>query len=656
MTHVTNQPELLLPEGPARLLYQTGLDLASATDLNETVQVALEAALNLTDAHYSVISVFDNQDNIQLTAAHGLDKSQQTALWETPNGIHLFKALNRPPNVFRSADLIAHARAMQLDDFDLPVSIAPAMTALLHHDEQTHGFIAVGRRRDEAEFSDQDEALFDLFRTQVSHSIAAAKEFDQEIHSRRDLETLIQTSPIGVCVFHPRTRQPVSFNPEAARIVAPLLSPDQEPPDLLSTATITRSDGSTIPLTELPYLSLLAQSDTVRSERIAISVPDGRSITGIINATPIRNDDDIVSSVVVTIQDASQIERSERYQTRFLDAAITALRNPLASVRGCATALIASSDLLDPAESLEYLRLIVQQSDQIRSIISAIADAARIAAGNVNWHFEPTNPASIVDIIRSEFLIDHPQTRMQTHLEPELPHILADRRRLPTAIGQLLNLVDRLTPPSSVINLSFQESVAGLDITISSAEDRLNAISLRRHLDPFESITSPDPPTIPPNHIGIALTILEAHQTAIQIRDPHEPDAPDLRISIPALTHTPHLPEQTAPHGSSPIPTRPYNKDGLVIHYDQRRITLHGQGLQFTTTEYAIIYELSSNAGATISHQDLLDRVWGPHRTGDIRSLRTHLRRIRAKLNDSAENPRFIFSEPRVGYLMPESD
>ena len=57
-----------------------------------------------------------------------------------------------------------------------------------------------------------------------------------------------------------------------------------------------------------------------------------------------------------------------------------------------------------------------------------------------------------------------------------------------------------------------------------------------------------------------------------------------------------------------------------------------------------------------MTHEQLLQRVWGARKSGTVRTLRTHLLRLRRKLGEDADNPTYIFAEPRVGYRMPRSE
>ncbi len=103
-------------------------------------------------------------------------------------------------------------------------------------------------------------------------------------------------------------------------------------------------------------------------------------------------------------------------------------------------------------------------------------------------------------------------------------------------------------------------------------------------------------------------------------------------------------------------PSEPYVLGDLTINYAERRVTLAGRPVDLVPVEYRMVAELSANAGRVVTHQHLLDRVWGRKSTGDLRPMRTIVRRIRRKLADEAGNPTYVFTEPRVGYRMPKGE
>ena len=65
-----------------------------------------------------------------------------------------------------------------------------------------------------------------------------------------------------------------------------------------------------------------------------------------------------------------------------------------------------------------------------------------------------------------------------------------------------------------------------------------------------------------------------------------------------------------------------------------------------------MLYELAVHAPRVLTHTALLQRVWGPERVGEAWLVRNVVKRLRRKLGDDAADPRYIITEPRVGYRM----
>ncbi len=99
-------------------------------------------------------------------------------------------------------------------------------------------------------------------------------------------------------------------------------------------------------------------------------------------------------------------------------------------------------------------------------------------------------------------------------------------------------------------------------------------------------------------------------------------------------------------------PSQPYRRGELAIDYAERRVSLAGRAVPLTNIEYRLLFELSVNAGQVLTHDQLLQRVWGLEHPGRPGAVRTFVKNLRRKLDD-ADNPTYIFTEPRVGYRMP---
>ena len=81
---------------------------------------------------------------------------------------------------------------------------------------------------------------------------------------------------------------------------------------------------------------------------------------------------------------------------------------------------------------------------------------------------------------------------------------------------------------------------------------------------------------------------------------------------------------------------------------------MDGQAVTLTDTEYRLLCELAVNVGKTLSREHLMSRVWSTREYDDSTMVRGYVRRLRQKLGETADNPRYIFNEPRVGYRLGE--
>lgn len=91
-------------------------------------------------------------------------------------------------------------------------------------------------------------------------------------------------------------------------------------------------------------------------------------------------------------------------------------------------------------------------------------------------------------------------------------------------------------------------------------------------------------------------------------------------------------------------------QEELEVDLSRRLVLLGGEALHLTPTEYRLLEVLVRNAKKLLTQELLLRRVWGPGYSNEHEYLRTYVAQLRAKLGDRASRPRWIGTEPRVGY------
>ena len=308
-----------------------------------------------------------------------------------------------------------------------------------------------------------------LFASQAANAIANARAHRDERRARADLEALVETSPVGVVVFDAGTGRPASLNREARRLVDGLNAPGRPPEELLEALTCRFSDGREIALAELPMKQVISDAATVRAEEVVLSVPDGRRVTLLVNATPIHGTDGAAESMVVTLQDLASLRELERLQAEFLSMVSHELRAPLTSIKGSTATVLRASRVLDPAEVRQFFRIIDAQAITWTASSATSSTRGRIDSGTLSVDPEPAEVAALVDRARTTFVSGGGRQAVRIDLPPDLPRVMADERRIVQVLNNLFSNASRHSPETSPIHVGAVRD--GVHVAISVSDE-----------------------------------------------------------------------------------------------------------------------------------------------------------------------------------------
>jgi two-component system KDP operon response regulator KdpE len=91
---------------------------------------------------------------------------------------------------------------------------------------------------------------------------------------------------------------------------------------------------------------------------------------------------------------------------------------------------------------------------------------------------------------------------------------------------------------------------------------------------------------------------------------------------------------------------------GVEIDLERRRVTVSGEEVRLSRTEWELLAQLAGNAGRVMLHGELLTRIWGPEFRDEAHYLRTWVSRLRAKLETDPATPALITTFPGLGYRL----
>ena len=448
-------------------LGEASLRINESLDFDAVLQGVLDSAHDLARARYGAIILLDDSGRAEDVLSSGLAPEEAERLWKVPHAAWFLERLGRISEPLRLPDLPGYLSSQGLADPGLPVSAGPFLAAPVTHLGRSMATIYLAREESGPEFSQEDEETLVMFASQAAMVIANASRHREERRSRADLETLVDTSPVGVVVFDAGTGAPVSFNREATRIVDGLRDEGQPPEQLLDVLTFRRSDGREVSLEEFSLAEALSVGETVRAEEIVLRVPDGRSVTVLINATPILSEESRIASYVVTLQDLSPLQEQERLRAEFLAMVSHELRTPLATVKGSTAALLNGADM-DPAVAAQFHRIMDRQVDHMQDLIGDLLDVARIETGSLSFHPAPVSMIDVVDEARSRFIGGGGRANVSVDLPLDLPPVMADRRRIIQVVGNLLSNAAGFSPEGSPIRVT--AALQGVHVAVSVAD------------------------------------------------------------------------------------------------------------------------------------------------------------------------------------------
>jgi two-component system KDP operon response regulator KdpE len=90
----------------------------------------------------------------------------------------------------------------------------------------------------------------------------------------------------------------------------------------------------------------------------------------------------------------------------------------------------------------------------------------------------------------------------------------------------------------------------------------------------------------------------------------------------------------------------------LIVDFDMRRVTIGGNEIHLTPTEYRLLAVMVRSAGRVVTHRQILREVWGPGSETQGHYLRVYMKQLRYKIEPEPAQPKYLINEPGVGYRL----
>ncbi|WP_420611084.1 ATP-binding protein [Candidatus Poriferisodalis sp.] len=625
---------------------------AAILRINRSLEVAtvleeVEAsARSLTGARLGVMTTVDEQGTVQDLVTGGFSAKRRRQMLDWPDGPQFFDHLRHLSAPLRIADVPEYLRSLGLSAIP-GGSTTLQGTPMLYQGEYL-GIFFLGDKRDGREFTSDDEEILVLFASQAATAIANARTHTAVERARADLEALErQRAEFLEMVSHELRAPLTSIKGSASTALGATPAPPQA--ELLQFFRII--DG---------------QADHMRS-----------LITNLLDAGSID-----AGTLTVAPQPSSVVE--------LVDAA----RNNFLSGGGSNPVIIDLPPTLPPA---------LADPERITQVLNnLLSNSAR--------HSSASSPIGIEAVHENGFIAISVSDKGEGIAPERLSHLFERRSRLAEGTGLGLAICKGLVEahggriearsdgPGHGARFTFTIPAVSSESVAATAEPRTT--------EPPEAeasilIIDDDPHALymmrdALSAVGYApLTAGDSHKLAQLVRA-EKPDLVLLDLMLPdadgieLMNDTPELADipiifvsgygrdetiaRALHNGAADYIVKPfsaielvarvqaalrgrtqpqtYRRGDLSVDFARRQVSLAGQAITLTATEFDVLRVLAANAGGVVTTEVLLEKVWGHSDSRHSDRIRAAVRKLRAKLGDNAARPAYVFTEHGIGYRL----
>ncbi|HPA33670.1 MAG TPA: ATP-binding protein [Anaerolineaceae bacterium] len=159
------------------------------------------------------------------------------------------------------------------------------------------------------------------------------------------------------------------------------------------------------------------------------------------------------------------LRQTLRIQGDFISTLSHEIRNPLGFIKGYTTTLLRTDKQWDADTQQEFLKIIDQETDRLQELIENLLDSARLETGLIVMNFQPVRVEAVLNDIITRSRLHHPGLEILLQINPPVPPIIADARRLTQVIENLLNNIEKYAEGSpAIITVHHQDSQVFIDV------------------------------------------------------------------------------------------------------------------------------------------------------------------------------------------------
>ena len=255
------------------------------------------------------------------------------------------------------------------------------------------------------------------------------------------------------------------------------------------------------------------------TDRDALVARDGSKCPISATAAPICKNDGTTIGVVMVLRDVSREREVDRMKTDFVSSVSHELRTPLTSIKAYTATILRDPNMPEKTRH-EFLSVIDEESNRLKSLIDGLLEVSRIEAGTVKVTREPVDSVAIVNEVVQALrpLAGKKNIHLKTDFGDQLGKLQADESKIHSMITNLLNNAIKFTPEQGEVCVSVRQRGVELVIAVSDTGIGIRKDDLPKIFDRFYRVYQPDKER-PGAGLGLAIVkeIVNMHAGRIEV-------------------------------------------------------------------------------------------------------------------------------------------
>jgi PAS domain S-box-containing protein len=437
-------------------LLQISRAITAQLNLDDVLQLVLEAATRILAGQAGLIALRDSDDEFAIRASYGLPRAAvpyfAPLLTDIPDDVD--RSRFHIPGLADKLGRVATELGLRLQQVvALPMAIGRELIGVLYV------FRAYGTR-----FTADDRQMLSSFADQAAIAVNNAQLYEAVSHEKRRLDAILEYSADGVLILDAAHRITV-FNRALSKMSG-----------WSASEALGRQHDEVVHWTrletELDLTDAVAGGWPLPSARPLYVEGDlrrhaGGSISVGITYAPLFTREGALVNIIASVRDITRFREADELKSTFVSVVSHELKTPVALIKGYADTLLRKDACWDEKTMQESLGVILEETDRLNHLIDNLLDASRLQAGALSLEMDQVALDALAERMAARFRTQTDNHEIVTDFPPDLPTVQGDAGRLEQVMTNLLSNAIKYSPAGGRIEISGRARPGEVVVTVT---------------------------------------------------------------------------------------------------------------------------------------------------------------------------------------------